>query len=30
MFRLAAAGTGWTTVASESLFQLQLAARYRF
>ena len=30
MFRLNAAGTGWTTVASESLFQLQLAARYRF
>jgi hypothetical protein len=30
IFRFAGAGPEWTTVGSESLFQLQLAARYRF
>ena len=30
IFRFAGDGPGWTTVAGESEFQLQLAARYRF
>jgi len=30
IFRFAGNGPGWTTVAGESEFQLQLAARYRF